>query len=285
MRIDGRKPKVVCILGMHRSGTSMTARMLNLLGVHLGNPIEIISKGGQFNQKGFWEHKGITRTQQQLLRALSYSWDTTRPLPERWWKSKKIEPHRKSLEAIIKRDFSKVKLWGWKDPRTCLLVPLWNELLLDKHVNSNYLIVVRNPLDVARSLEARNSFSLEKSFQIWLLYTLSALYWTNGKKRMLIEYDDFLQNWEERISDIVTKLQLQPPNQSVREKMSTFISPSLQHNCSTIEELKDCEKAPQQVIQTYQLVQKVRIAPTFLSSEECRKEIQVLYQSQFGKRR
>ena len=30
------EPTIVCILGMHRSGTSLVSRMLNVLGVELG---------------------------------------------------------------------------------------------------------------------------------------------------------------------------------------------------------------------------------------------------------
>ena len=29
-------PTIVCILGMHRSGTSLVSRVLNVLGVYLG---------------------------------------------------------------------------------------------------------------------------------------------------------------------------------------------------------------------------------------------------------
>ncbi|MFA9459044.1 sulfotransferase family protein [Halalkalibacter sp. AB-rgal2] len=285
MRKSGKKSKVVCILGMHRSGTSMTARMINLLGVHLGNPHEVISKGGQFNEKGFWEHKGITQTQQRILRSLSRSWDTNQPLPENWWKNKKIEPLKRQLSAIINKDFSNKKIWGWKDPRTCLLLPMWNELLSNKNVNIHYLIVVRNPLDVVYSLERRNGFTLADSFQIWLLYVLNSLYWTNGMQRMIIDYDDFLQNWEWRIQEVVKELRVEPPNETIIEKMSSFVSPSLQHSSSTIEELKSCVEAPPQVIQVYQIVQKALASSTYFSSKQCIEEIRSLYKSKYGAER
>lgn len=38
-KLNMSKQKVVCILGMHRSGTSMIARVINLMGIYLGKTL------------------------------------------------------------------------------------------------------------------------------------------------------------------------------------------------------------------------------------------------------
>jgi hypothetical protein len=40
-------------------------------------------------------------------------------------------------------------LWGWKDPATCLTLAFWQTLL----PHMRYVICIRNPLDVAISME------------------------------------------------------------------------------------------------------------------------------------
>ena len=46
----------VCILGMGRSGTSLTARVLNLLGVDLGPESGFVERSEQ-NVTGYWERR------------------------------------------------------------------------------------------------------------------------------------------------------------------------------------------------------------------------------------
>jgi hypothetical protein len=45
----------ICIAGMHRSGTSMIARLLNLCGLYLGPEAELDAIGFD-NKAGFWEN-------------------------------------------------------------------------------------------------------------------------------------------------------------------------------------------------------------------------------------
>ena len=55
---------VVPILGMHRSGTSLTTRLLNLLGLHLGDDLQAAADD---NQAGFWEHRFFQMINMQFL--------------------------------------------------------------------------------------------------------------------------------------------------------------------------------------------------------------------------
>ena len=58
-----------------------------------------------------------------------------------------------SLEAPgHRRD---IDLWGWKDPRTSLLLTFWDSLLDE----ARYLFVYRHPVDVLSSLVRRRSFA------------------------------------------------------------------------------------------------------------------------------
>ena len=58
-------------------------------------------------------------------------------------------------------------LWGWKDPRTTILLPFWQMLI----PNLRFVIGVRNPLEVARSLRKRDGMSIGAGAYLWYRYT------------------------------------------------------------------------------------------------------------------
>ena len=60
----------------------------------------------------------------------------------------------------------------------------------------SYVICVRNPLDVASSLEQRYGFPFAKSVDLWLTYTTSAIAHTAGRSRLFVYYEDYFQDWE-----------------------------------------------------------------------------------------
>lgn len=232
------RSKAVCILGMHRSGTSVMSRAVNLLGADLGNKAELLPPG-KANPKGFWEHTRIIKLNHRMLRTFGRSWDSTVPLPDRWWESSRTQPIRQELKRLIQRDFGGKQLWAWKDPRTCLVIPLWQSVLREMNTDLVYVIVVRNPLDVATSLYKRNGFTLKKSLNIWAHYTLSALYWTSGAKRVIVHYDQLISDWESQLKRVSNALDIPWPKREnqLKRSMESFLDPKLQHNKSTLKEL------------------------------------------------
>jgi O-antigen biosynthesis protein len=77
---------------MHRSGTSALTRVLNLLGVDLGEHLMPAAAGN--NDMGFWEHAEIVGLHDQVLAALDRRWSDPRPLPANWSSRPEMEPFR-----------------------------------------------------------------------------------------------------------------------------------------------------------------------------------------------
>ncbi|MEX0585828.1 MAG: hypothetical protein WD176_04250, partial [Pirellulales bacterium] len=65
--------RIICVLGMHRSGTSLVTRLLNLLGVDLGVSAAL-RPADRFNPTGYWEHQAFIDINDELLRRLGGSW-------------------------------------------------------------------------------------------------------------------------------------------------------------------------------------------------------------------
>jgi hypothetical protein len=179
-------PGVVCVLGMHRSGTSLIARLANILGLALGPDAEL-APAAYDNPRGFWEHMSFRRVNEALLARLGRDWDSLEELPDGWQDDPAHDDLRDQARAAIAA-FAGADLWGWKDPRTCLTLPFWRPLLPPLR----FVLCVRSVIDVARSLQRRNSIPIEQGVRLWLHYTTAALAQTAGQPTLCMFYEDVL---------------------------------------------------------------------------------------------
>jgi|GEM_PF-5816190 len=268
----------ICILGMHRSGTSAVTRAVNLLGAHLGEPGKLMPATSD-NPEGYWEHTEIVSLQEKILHAFLHAWHSHFPLPPAWWKHPEINPRREELAQLVRREFADYPLWAWKDPRTSLLLPLWKDVLDSLKIETRYVIVLRNPLDVAASLARRNGFDQEKSLSLWLQYTLPALFWSKNCKRIVIHYDHFLADWQSCLKDIAKTLAIPwPQNEAELSKaMSSFLKPGLRHNRSTLEKLTADSTVPEQVVTAYRLCSQAVDSASFVDTIAFTRQIDLLF--------
>jgi hypothetical protein len=246
------KSTAICILGMHRSGTSILTRTINLLGPYLGEEAKICQCGPD-NPTGFWEHLDICDFHFRLLKQFNRTWDTAAPLPDQWHKSGAIRPFKEELIKLVKTRFDGRPLWAWKDPRTCLFMPLWREALDELGIRLVCVFVTRNPMDVACSLNRRDSVPPGKALGVWFNYNLAALRDTAGVPMAFVGYEQFLSNWETELRRCATAIGLDWPEdeQQLREAMTRFIRPDLCHNRSSI---TDLQGAPHPVQELYRLL-------------------------------
>lgn len=225
-----RNSDALLVLGMHRSGTSALTGALGLLGVQLSENLFAPQRG--VNDKGFFEHGDIGDTHDDILLELASRWDDVLPLPDNWWSEPALAVHRARLLRIVRRDFAKARMWGIKDPRVCRLLPLWQTLLEQLPVQTHYLLALRHPLEVARSLQRRDGFSREKALLLWLDHNIEAERLSRGGNRALVTYDGLLQNPIVELQRIESELGIRFPNSvSSREgQLRDFLTADLRHH-------------------------------------------------------
>jgi len=239
MIISAEHSTAICILGMHRSGTSTVTRAINLLGAYLGEDADLMPPLPE-NPEGFWERMDIWSLQDRILSVMERDWTTTTPLPENWHTADKMQPYKDELVELVIGTFGGKSLWAWKDPRTCLLLPLWKDVLAELGFEQKVVFVIRNPLDVARSLEKRNGFPLHIGLSMWFNYTLAALKGVEGLETVFVSYDCFLANWKTELKKCSEALGIDWPadDTELKEKMASFMRHDLRHSVSGLEELK-----------------------------------------------
>lgn len=219
---------VICVLGMHRCGTSFFTRVVNLLGVYLGPEQSLMESREVLNPKGFWEHNEIYKLNERILAEFGGSWHEPPDFQSGWASSTLLGDVREQARALIQSDFAKAALWGWKDPRACLVLPFWKTIL----PRMKHIICLRNPVEVALSLQRGYGMPVEKGARLWLEYVRSALENTAGESRFLIFYEDFLTEPDRYLSNLAAYVGLagRERDPEIRNSIDEFASKELRHH-------------------------------------------------------
>ncbi len=212
----------ILVLGMHRSGTSLVAGLLQKSGVYVG---ETLLPPQDDNPTGFFEPKPVVDLHDAILAQLGTSWDDPRGLPEDWQTRPDIGFLREELRDIIARDFAAQAVWAVKDPRLCLLLPLWVELLGELGITPKLLLVLRNPYEVMASLAKRSSMSAEQAAMLWLTYNVAAERASRGLTRCIVHYEDLLAAGSAELARVAAVL-----DTKLADDVEKFVDPALRHH-------------------------------------------------------
>jgi hypothetical protein len=102
---------------------------------------------------------------------------------------------RRRAEATLRDEFGSASLCVLKDPRLCRLLPVWLDASENLGLAPVVVLPIRNPLEVAASLEARDGIDLSIGQLLWLRYVLDAEHASRGIKRALFRYDHLIADW------------------------------------------------------------------------------------------
>jgi hypothetical protein len=179
-----REPSLIIVLGMHRSGTSCLAALLQACGVYLGNPTSFMAAAGPQNPKGFWERREIRQICDTLLHSTGLDWDQIAKFDPALLRPEVLEQQRAAFAELIE-ELATHAVSALKEPRFCFLLPLLADLI----PNAVILHIYRHPASVAASLATRNNFPLPYGLALWEAYNLAALRATQGWPVHRISYE------------------------------------------------------------------------------------------------
>lgn len=168
--MDPTSSVAVPVVGMHRSGTSMVAQLLEAGGVGFG-PEDALAGPDADNRHGFWEHRALREINEQLLSRFGGDWRNPPRIPAGALGDSEHDDLRERARALLHTLSGAAPSWGWKDPRTCLLLPFWLPLLPP---DPRVVFCLRHPADVAASLETRNRIPAELAGFLWQEYNACA---------------------------------------------------------------------------------------------------------------
>ena len=149
----------VLIIGAHRSGTTATARALEILGLRIGQHLDSHS-----------EPRQLQKLHEDYLRRVGAAWHKPDPFLKWIDRSEGQKDCTNYLRENLSRRFARIfgyrsnprglwlramlhwgRPWGWKEPRTTLFAPAWLELF----PHARIVHVFRDVMAAASSIRER----------------------------------------------------------------------------------------------------------------------------------
>ncbi|NNC72917.1 MAG: hypothetical protein HKN78_08580 [Sphingomonadaceae bacterium] len=186
----------IIIVGMHRSGTSCLAGCLQSAGLYLGE----VNTKAPANRKGNRENRAIMDLHEDVFQANNVSWD--RPSSRLDWNDSHVE-----WQAEIIRSYPAKRVWGFKDPRTLMVIDQWLRAIPHARIAATF----RHPLQVARSLQQRDNFEPERALSIWRTYNSELVRICKSVNVEIVNFDLPPRDYERKVGTICGRLNLDGP--------------------------------------------------------------------------
>lgn len=221
----------IIVLGMHRSGTSLTTRLINMMGAYFA-PKNLWLEANTDNPKGFWERTDVLAINRGLMQAngcLWYQVDT--------WDDARIHipsPLMAGMKATLS-ELNQHQPWVLKDPRMCITLPCWLQ-----HLSSPVAVITaRNPLEIARSLELRNAMPIKYGLALWEYHAVGIIRHTYNLPKIFTSHEVMLESCVSTTVKLCDELLEHAPTLALpsTEDIIEFISPSLKRAHASYGEL------------------------------------------------
>ena len=194
---------VIVILGTHRSGSSLTARILHKLGMSLG-PFELIGPL-ESNRHGHFEPVPINHFDMRLQQQI-FGFDGDMPHTEevlhallqsdgRWPPDVRIsEDDLEFGRLAIRQLVDSGKVSGFKDPRVALLWPFWHEALSQfPGLRVILLTLLRSPHEIAMSIfmRGKGQYTYHDALNVTAMYLrrIQDIYNTWDGEHAVVRFD------------------------------------------------------------------------------------------------
>lgn len=189
----------VIVTGSHRSGTSATARVINLLGLPTVESDELMIPN-EGNPDGYWESRTLTEFDDRLLAVQGCSWSA--PPVNRGTNLEAPLGEYTAIASGLLRRLLPEGTWMWKDPRVCLLLPFWRSVVPE----AVYVLVHRGSMAVAESLSRRDQSSLVYGLAIWQRYVSCCLTGLEGARVVVVSFEDLSSRPEAAVAKLADDL-------------------------------------------------------------------------------
>nr|CDQ32850.1 hypothetical protein BN993_02277 [Virgibacillus halodenitrificans] len=199
--------KVVVILGSGRSGTSLLMNLASMSGVRVSK--DLIGPN-ENNKKGAFEDEAILKISRRILRRFNRNGSALSflPLPEDWMSDDVVIQEFEAIKKHVENETKKNQYWGFKEPVTAKLLPLWKRLFSELHLDPVYLVSLRHPSVVADSFQRAYGVPEFIANLIWLSRYTDAIIHTNGYFHAY-DYDEWFNDAEVSLARLLEDLDVE----------------------------------------------------------------------------
>jgi hypothetical protein len=223
------------VLGMYRSGTSAFARTFNLCGAFL--PDLVVAARLGLNPKGFWESEAVTDLDARLMEHLGGEWNRVDfDLPR---EGPLVDEFLENSREVLATHYLDAPFILIKDPRICVLAPLWHRTLKASGYRPVYAVTVRHPLEVARSIESQGDMPVAEGLSLWLAYMQHVETFAEASDAQVVHlrYTDLLDDWRGVVQKTARHLDVPLATEPHADEVDRFLEISMRNHQATDEEL------------------------------------------------
>ncbi len=227
MSVDTR-PKLIVVLGMHRSGTSAITRGLAVLGYALGD--RLMPQDEAINAKGYWEDLDVVSLNDEMLEALGRPWLNLSPVSDEEARLLREAGYEDRAWGLLEERITAHGRFAFKDPRLTKLLPFWKPVLDALPWTVRYVLALRNPLNIARSLLRRDGLALEAGCLLTIDHWLAALEHAYGDETLrVVDYDRLLEAPKPTLDELASWCGTALDSEALRAFQGDFLDPRLRH--------------------------------------------------------
>ena len=187
------------------------ARTLGLSGLALPSNL---MPANFANMSGYWEPQDVSDYNDSLLGELKSRWDdpfgpdlTGLTEPSRL-------QHVENAKMLIASNYGEADQIVLKEPRLNQVGPIWIAALEELGYKIRVIVMVRTPIEVARSLQRRDQFSIEYGALVWASNMLRAEKFSATFPRCFVSYDRLREDPEQTLARISDHCELVLPRRS-----------------------------------------------------------------------
>ena len=228
--VPGPRParKALLVLGMSRSGTSLTAHVLHALGAALPHDLMGAAHG---NPLGHFEPRALVALNDRILESLGRRWDDPRPIPTRWFRSRPAYRFLQRITGQIRQSYGDAPLLVIKDPRLCRLLPLYLDALDVLDIEPLVVLQVRPVAAVVQSLADRDGMKPDLAEFLWLRSVIEAEEQSRRCRRVWVSMAGMIADWRTPCGGSPTGLALEWPMErdEAIDEIGPLLKPRLCH--------------------------------------------------------
>jgi hypothetical protein len=256
---EGDARRLVLVVGVGRSGTSLLSGILGQIGFHIPQP-EV--QADDTNPRGFGEPRWVVDFHTRLLRERRVTVNDARPAA---WESTGAAADVPAVRAEL-RDWLSGQLRAdagvvVKDPRTVWFLPLWTRCAADLGVPTAFVTMLRHPAEIVAS--AQRSYGTWQTgasrTAAWLNVMLETEHLTRGAPRAFVRYEDLLADWAREIAALGARLDSAALRDVDRERfpqVDRFVDPTLHRSRVRWDELDVPPRVRDMAEEVWELVQR-----------------------------
>ena len=268
-----KNKKLIVVLGMHRSGTSILTKGLEIVGASLGNDFIKPIKG--VNDKGFFEDEEINKLNIELLKAVNSDWYFIEQINDDAFEQLRSQGYIQKAVDLLTKKMASVEIFAFKDPRTSKLLPFWRHVFSKLNINVLYVLSIRHPKSVVKSLSKRDGLAAVHSYLLWISYVLESLKGSSGHPRVMVDYDNLIENPELQIKRIASIFNLEFNSIKFEFYKNEFHDSSLRNSTYEYNDLINDPSSPVLAQEIFKILCNITNTETFVDEGLLDQELQI----------